>query len=133
MLARVADTKAWLAKAAGDIKAAEILGAVTALGGAAVFHRQQAAEKAMKGFLAWHDVPFRKTHDLEEIGEACIAIDSKFKEIVDHTIPLTQYAWKYRYPGEPRGPTQEEVEVALTLAHEVYDAIAASLPEEVKP
>jgi hypothetical protein len=32
---------------------------------AAVFHCQQAAEKALKGFLAWHDVPFRKTHTLK--------------------------------------------------------------------
>jgi HEPN domain-containing protein len=31
-----------------------------------VFHAQRAAEKAMKAFLAWHDVPFRKTHNLED-------------------------------------------------------------------
>jgi hypothetical protein len=43
----------------------------SALPSLAVFHCRQAAEKAMKGFLARHDVPFRKTHDLEEIGEAC--------------------------------------------------------------
>ncbi len=87
--ARVADTKAWLEKAAGDIKAAEILSSESPLHGAAVFHCQQAAEKAMKGFLAWHDVPFRKTHDLEEIGETCVAIDSKLKGIVGRAIRNT--------------------------------------------
>ena len=70
----------------------------------------------MKGYLAWHDVPFRKTHDLEEIGEACVAIDSKLKGIVGRAIPLTQYAWKFRYPGEPGNPTQQQVEAALTMA-----------------
>jgi HEPN domain-containing protein len=56
---RIADSKAWLEKAAGDIEAAEILSSESPPLGAAVFC-QQAVEKAMKGFLAWHDVPFRK-------------------------------------------------------------------------
>jgi len=30
----------------------------------ALFHCQQAVEKALKGFLTWHDRPFEKTHDL---------------------------------------------------------------------
>jgi hypothetical protein len=34
------------------------------------FHAQQAAEKALKAFLAFHDEPFRKTHGIEEIGRA---------------------------------------------------------------
>jgi HEPN domain-containing protein len=33
------------------------------------YHCQQACEKALKALLAWHDVPFRKTHSLEEVGE----------------------------------------------------------------
>jgi hypothetical protein len=38
------------------------------------FHAQQLAEKALKGFLTWHDQPFRKTHDLVEIGEQCVTL-----------------------------------------------------------
>jgi hypothetical protein len=34
-----------------------------------LFHCQQTVEKALKAFLAWHDRPLRKTHDLVE-GEA---------------------------------------------------------------
>jgi HEPN domain-containing protein len=113
--ARVADTKGWLAKATQDLKAAEqLLRASPDLFGAAVFHCQQAAEKAMKGFLAWHDVPFRKTHDLEQIGEACIA--AALKKIVDRAVPLTEYAWKFRYPGDPERPTRKEAKAALALA-----------------
>ncbi|MGH2444120.1 MAG: HEPN domain-containing protein [Chloroflexota bacterium] len=37
------------------------------------FHCQQATEKAMKALLAWHDVPFRRVHSLEEIGEQVLA------------------------------------------------------------
>ena len=132
--ARVADTKAWLAKAVDDLNAAEhLLSGSPALPGVAVFHCQQAAEKAMKGFLAWHDVPFRKTHDLEEVGEACLAIDPALEEIVDRAVPLTEYAWRFRYPGEPESPTQNEAETSLALAREVYDVIVTCLPEEVRP
>ncbi len=46
---------------------------------------------------------------------------------------LTDFAWKYRYPGEPESPTREEAEAALALARAVYDAVLARLPEEVRP
>jgi HEPN domain-containing protein len=131
--ARVSDTKSWLARAADDLEAAERLLKAPALFGAAVFHCQQAAEKALKGFLAWHDTPFRKTHDLEESGEACIAIDATLRETIDRAIPLTEYAWKFRYPGEPEEPTREEADDALAAARDVYAAIAALLPDEAKP
>ena len=114
-------------------EAAERLLKAPALFGAAVFHCQQAAEKALKGFLAWHDTPFRKTHDLEESGEACIAIDATLRETIERAIPLTEYAWKFRYHGEPEEPTREEAEEALVAARDVYAAIAALLPEEAKP
>jgi len=59
---RAADTRGWLRRAAADLRGAEVdLAADPPLAGDAVFHCQQAAEKALKAFLAWHDVPFRKT------------------------------------------------------------------------
>jgi hypothetical protein len=42
----------------------------------AVFHAQQAAEKAWKAFLAAHERPFRKTHDLDELGSAAAEGDA---------------------------------------------------------
>ncbi len=64
-----------------------------------VFHCQQAVEKSMKAFLTWHNVPFRKTHSLEELGEQCLRIDESLKELVDRAVPLTDYAWRFRYPA----------------------------------
>jgi HEPN domain-containing protein len=69
---RAADTRGWLRRAAADLRDADVdLAADPPLIGDAVFHCQQAAEKALKAFLAWHDVPFRKTHDLAEVGQQC--------------------------------------------------------------
>jgi hypothetical protein len=47
--------------------------------------------------------------------------------------PLTEYAWKFRYPGDPDEPSRDEAAAALALAREVHDAILALLPPEVRP
>lgn len=50
-------------RAQEDLRGAEIdLAAAPPLLGDATFHCQQAVEKALKGFLTWHDRVFRKTH-----------------------------------------------------------------------
>jgi HEPN domain-containing protein len=58
----------------------------------AAFLCQQAAEKVLKAFLAWHDVPFRRTHDLTELGETCVKIDGSLQEPARSAGPLTEYA-----------------------------------------
>ncbi len=87
----------------------------------------------MKAFLAWHDHPFRKTHNLIELGEACAAIDSGLESVLRRAAGLTEYAWKFRYPGEPEQPSPEEVEEALALAREVFGVILDRLPANLRP
>jgi HEPN domain-containing protein len=133
----IAETKAWFRRAASDLRAAEHeFSAVPPLLGDIVFHCQQAAEKGMKDFLTWHNRAFRKTHSLEEIGEQCLEIDQTLKPIIDRTVPLTEYAWKFRYPGvpdEPEEPSVAEAQEALARAREVYEAVLSRLPAEVRP
>ena len=132
--ARVADTKAWLDRAATDLRAAaHDLTAAPPILEDVVFHCQQAVEKAMKGLLAWHDEPFGKTHDLETLGESCLRLDSTLRSLVDRATPLTEYAWKFRYPGEHEGPTRDEAERALAIAREAFEEIRARLPTAVRP
>ncbi|HWP28954.1 MAG TPA: HEPN domain-containing protein [Chloroflexota bacterium] len=130
----VAETRAWLVRAAEDLREVEhdLIAAPPLLHGA-VFHAQQAAEKAMKGFLTWHSRPFRKTHNLTEIGGLCVEVDPTLEARLRQAAVLTEYAWKYRYPGEPESPTREEAEGALGLARAVYEAVLARLPDEVRP
>lgn len=66
--ALVADTREWLRRAADDLRAAPPLLAD------ALFHCQQAVEKAFKAFLTFHNQPFRRTHNLEETGAACLTL-----------------------------------------------------------
>lgn len=130
----VADTRSWLRKALTDLKAARHdLTADPPIKDDAVFHCQQAVEKVFKAFLMWHGLPFRKTHSLEELGEQCLTLDNTLNDLVNEAVPLTEYAWKFRYPGDPEEPFLEEVEEALSIARKAYEAILARLPAEVHP
>jgi HEPN domain-containing protein len=67
---KVADTQAWLVKARRDLLVAEQLLAHDApLLDAVAYHCQQTGEKALKGYLFWHDIPFRKT----TISKSCLS------------------------------------------------------------
>jgi len=46
---------------------------------------------------------------------------------------LTDYAWKFRYPGAPAEATLEEARESLALARDVTEAILNRLPAEVRP
>lgn len=132
--ARVAEAREWLVKAALDLRAAEFeFTADPPLTADIVFHCQQLAEKSMKGFLAWHDEPFRKTHNLVEVGQQCAPLDATLTDLMRRAARLTEYAWKFRYPGESEEPPVSEAQEALALAREVYGAILSRLPEEVRP
>lgn len=131
---RVADTRAWLLKAADDLRAAQVdLAAVPPLTADAAFHCQQLTEKALKAFLYWHNRPFRRVHDLTEVGKQCIGLDPSLEQVGRRAERLTVYAWAFRYPGDPEEPTVKEAEEALAIGREVYEAILARLPAETRP
>lgn len=132
--ALLADVRAWLTKAAADLRAGHHdLLAAPPLFEDVLFHCQQACEKALKGFLAFHDEPFRKTHHIEEVGHQCLRLDASLAETIDRAAPLSEYAWRYRYPGDFGEPSPEEAEQALAIAGEVLNAIVGRLPEAVRP
>jgi HEPN domain-containing protein len=130
---RLAETKSWFEKAANDLRAADHeLTAVPPLTDDMVFHAQQAAEKAMKGYLSWYDQPFRKTHDLAEVGRQCTSIDASLESLLRRAERLSVYAWAFRYPGDAENPSIEEALGALAVAREVVEAMLARLPEEIR-
>lgn len=130
----LAEVHGWLQKAANDLRGAEIdLAAHPPLVEDALFHCQQAAEKAFKAFLTWNNQPFRKTHNLEEIGEACLRFDSTLQKVVDAAVSLTEYAWAYRYPGPAAPVTHAEAEQTRAVAQRVYQAIPDRVPADAHP
>lgn len=87
----------------------------------------------MKAFLTWHDVRFRRIHDLEEIGRQCVEVDLTLGSLMERAGALSQYASRFRYPGAPYEPRVEEGQAAMALAREVTEAVLTRLPREVRP
>jgi len=63
----------WLRQAAKDRNAAQVLLEVEP--SRSVFLSQQAAEKAAEAFLTFHQIAFRKTHNLGDLGSQCVTPD----------------------------------------------------------
>jgi HEPN domain-containing protein len=115
----------WLSQARKDLNAARLLASPEP--SLSVFHSQQAAEKAAKAFLVFHDVPYRKTHDLNELGEQCAALDSSLIPLFKEAADLTDYAVLFRYLDAPREPDEVEAMVALDTALRVVQGVSALL------
>ena len=126
---RRSEASRWLAVARRDLHAAKLL--VAEEPSASVFHSQQAAEKSAKGFLAFHDVFFRKTHDLEELGKQCAAVEPSLALAVAEAASLTDYAIVFRYLDAPHEPDEAEALTAMATAQHLYDRVRELLtPEE---
>ena len=115
----------WIAQARKDLNAARLLASPEP--SRSVFHSQQAAEKAAKAFLVVHDVPFRKTHDLNELGGQCAALNPSLAPVFKAASDLTDYAVVFRYLDAPREPDESEAVVALETALRVFQEVSALL------
>ena len=124
----------WLAKAQQDLAAAYKLSSdPDPYLGPAIFHCQQAAEKAVKGFLAFHDQEFEKTHNIRLLIELALPFEDNFSTWLDAGAYLTPFATKFRYPGESMQPEPEEFQQALADAEGLYTFVLSVLPAEVHP
>jgi len=127
--ARARESREWLAKADEDLGSARVLIGSGHIANA-LFFCQQAAEKSLKAFLTWHEQAFRRTHDLEELGEACRAIDGTLAALLEQADVLPDFAWKLRYPGAVYTPEREEAEAMFGIAGGIFREIQSRLPLE---
>ncbi len=128
----VSNTKGWLLLAKEDLDNAQHdLVATPPFVRDALFHCQQGVEKAMKALLTWHDSAFRKTHNLEELGELCVTTDASLAAAIEEVTHLSEYAVRFRYPGAPWEPTMQEALESLQLARSFLDGIRMRLPSQI--
>ena len=126
--------RSWLTKAFRDLLSArELADGETSLLDTAAYHCQQAAEKAVKGFLLYHDVRFEKTHDVESLVSQAMNIDRYFADCLDAARLLTPLAVEYRYPGDFVEPESDEFEEAYVHAQNLYLFVLARLPKKTHP
>ncbi len=126
--------QAWLIKAQRDLASAQRLSeGDDPLLDTAAYHCQQAAEKAMKAFLAFRDVRVRKTHDLEELITETSLLTPDYVVLTDAAKRISEYATEFRYPGIRIEPTQAEYEQAYQDASEFVSITLALIPAEAHP
>lgn len=127
---REQETAAWLQKALDDLRSARLgLDAEPPLTGDSLFHCQQAVEKAEKALLLWHDKPFRKIHDLAELGAMCAAVEPGLETLFRGAEELTVFATAFRYPSDSEYPSADDAERYLELSRKVCEAIKSRLPQ----
>jgi len=119
----------WLQKAESDIKVAKhILEMKEPPTDAIFFHCQQAIEKYLKGFLTYHNVRVKKTHDLGMLLEMCLEIDKEFESMDKEKIAsLTPFVVEIRYPDEIYTPTIDESREALEIALKIKEFVFKKL------
>ena len=128
--------KDWLTRAHQDLRAALILAAAEdAPLDVAIYHCQQAGEKAVKAYLQSRDEPFAKTHNLRMLVIQAATLEKGFEALEQPADILTPYVSAFRYPGgadEPM-PTREEFDEALKHAQTIYDFVLKQLPPNARP
>ena len=128
--------RSWLTKAANDLKSARVLSAdPEGPLDSAIYHCQQAGEKAVKAFLVFKGITPAKTHDIRRLAVEASGIEPLFQRHIAPAAALTPYAWEFRYPDDlaETYPTREEFDEALVHAQTIYDFVLTLLPPEACP
>lgn len=122
-----AAAQGWLAYAAADLQAAEVLlGQRDVSARIACFHAQQAAEKAIKALLIANQIRVQHIHDLVElVGALPPGTDpgASNPALAD----LSIWAVEFRYPGDIAEATLADAENAMATARGVVAAATAAL------
>ena len=66
----------------------------------ALFHAQQAVEKALKALMSLHSLEFRRTHDLDELAAQLADAGHDLGAPEPGLSRLTPYAVQYRYDDD---------------------------------
>ena len=89
------------------------------------FHAQQAVEKYLKAFLAFHDVDFPRTHDVDYLLMECQKINNESFNL--DLKSLTEFGVSVRYPDDFYIPSSDESkeysQIALTVGKIVEQLI----------
>ena len=119
--ATIHEVRQWLHKAVHDLRSAVRLmsGDEEPLLDTAVYHCQQAAEKAFKAYLTAHGIMFPKIHLLSPLLSLCGDIDSSFLQLSDAAELLTPLATEFRYPGDILEPEHSDADEAYRVAEDV--------------
>jgi HEPN domain-containing protein len=112
----------WLLKAKRDLDTSKAL-LEKSYHDTAIYHTQQCAEKALKGYCVYRLQPLIKTHDLEKILNICARMDSSFLSLDILATSLNGLDVRFRYPDVEFEPDATEVEDAINWAEQILNFV----------
>lgn len=115
--------KQWFTYAARDLRLAkQSLELSNEYKNVSAFLSQQAAEKAIKGFLACNKVRVQKTHDLKALATDVAPLDDDLAKLIRKHESMSKFAVAYRYPNESQRPLSlARAKSAVKNARTIYD------------
>jgi HEPN domain-containing protein len=116
----------WLAIAYEDLAVAKLV-LPQEFFATATYTSQQAAEKALKGYLCYKQQAITKTHDLIKLLELCMQFEMEFKKLYLATRHLNPFATKFRYPTEFDIPDLKEAKLAIHNANLIVQFVIKQL------
>jgi HEPN domain-containing protein len=120
---------AWLRKADHDLLNIENnLAAKDIPWDTVCFHAQQAAEKTLKAFLAYHGRDLSRTHDLVALLTQCVEHESNLRDLETDCRKLTSYGVTARYPSDLFEPTEIDGRAMVAAVQRVRMTILPLLP-----
>ncbi len=112
----------WLYKADEDLGSAKYL-LTGNFYGTAIYHTQQAAEKAFKAYCVYISIAIPRTHNLDTLCQLCQDSDADFSNIYLYAIDLNGLDVAFRYPNVQFEPTETDVQNAIQLASDILDFV----------
>lgn len=127
MLSKREYARAWFDKAQNDLLSARaVMESEYGITDVPCFHAQQCVEKALKGFLVFHDVSFARTHDLMVLLAEVVKIDEPFLAFKEICEELCDFAVDVRYPGGLSVPPEDEAQSFLVEAERILEKAKSS-------
>jgi HEPN domain-containing protein len=130
----LASAEEWFIRAERDlIHAEQSLTNAIVINEAIVYHTQQAAEKALKGYLTARGQTFPKIHDVAQLVTTAATIDQRFAAYFNHAQALAPYATDFRYPGGDLEPGDQATQDALRMARDLIEFVRKRLADLQTP
>lgn len=121
------NSASWLSYAHKDLSAAIILKNEHNIG-CALYHIEQAVEKALKAYLINSGTSFALTHDLVPLLNSCCKNDACFEQFTADIKEINPYSTKSRYPNKSYiEPSIDVVNTLITKANTILTFISAKI------
>ncbi len=118
----------WLSFAKEDLDTARVLLSGEYLYNRSIcYHCQQSAEKDLKAYIIYLDLPLNKTHNLIKLVDQIKESDIEIIELQNDVSILTDYIVTARYPDDSEPITDEESKLAFEVTERINNYIKGKI------